>query len=84
VYNYLHYFAIYRPLKEVKGFPLHLIKIESPSPEFDLYQVWFGSSEPILTEVGANYSYVKGIQNSSKEGQPLSPRGDYSKRVKVH
>jgi hypothetical protein len=39
--------------------------------------------EPILTRVGTNNPFVKGIQICANEGQPSSPRGDNSKRVKI-
>jgi hypothetical protein len=35
---------------------------------------------PISTKVPS----AKGIQNCTNEGQPPSPRGDNSKRVKIH
>jgi hypothetical protein len=38
----------------------------------------------ILRRLGTNHSWVKGIQTCSKEGNKLSPRGDDSKRVKIH
>jgi hypothetical protein len=39
---------------------------------------------PILTRLGTNYSWVKGIQICSKEGDSPFPRGDNSERVKIH
>jgi hypothetical protein len=39
---------------------------------------------PILTRLGTNHPWVKGIQVSSKEGDSPSPRRDNSKRVKIH
>jgi hypothetical protein len=39
---------------------------------------------PILTKLGTNNSWVKGIQVCSKEGDSLSPMGDNSKKVKMH
>jgi hypothetical protein len=39
---------------------------------------------PILTSIGTNHPWVKGIQVCSKEGDSPSPRGDNSKRVKIH
>jgi hypothetical protein len=39
---------------------------------------------PILTRLGTDHPYVKGIQVCSNEGDNPSPRGDNSKRVKIH
>jgi hypothetical protein len=39
---------------------------------------------PILTRLGTIYPWVKGIQICSKEWDSPSPRGDNSKRVKMH
>jgi hypothetical protein len=39
---------------------------------------------PILTKLGTNYSWGKGIHISSNEGDCPSPRGYNSKRVKIH
>jgi hypothetical protein len=39
---------------------------------------------PILTRLGTNHPWVKGIQICSKKGDILSPRGDNSERVKMH
>jgi hypothetical protein len=42
------------------------------------------TTRPILTRLGTNHPWVKGIQVCSKEGDSLSPRGDNSERVKMH
>jgi hypothetical protein len=39
---------------------------------------------PILTRLGTNHPWVKGIQDCTKEGDSPPPRGDNSKRVKIH
>jgi hypothetical protein len=39
---------------------------------------------PILTRLGTNYPWVKGIQICSKEGDSPSRRGDNSERIKIH
>jgi hypothetical protein len=39
---------------------------------------------PILTRLGTNHPWVKGVQICSKEGDPPMPRGDNSERVKMH
>jgi hypothetical protein len=38
----------------------------------------------ILSRIGTNYPWVEGIQVCSNEGDNPSPRGDNSKRVKIH
>jgi hypothetical protein len=38
----------------------------------------------MLTRLGANHPWGKGIQAFSNEGRCLSLRGDNSKRVKIH
>jgi hypothetical protein len=39
---------------------------------------------PILTRLGTNYPWVKGIKIYSNEGDSPSVRGDNSERVKIH
>jgi hypothetical protein len=39
---------------------------------------------PILTILGTNHPWVEGIQIFANEGDNSSPRGDDSKRVKIH
>jgi hypothetical protein len=39
---------------------------------------------PILTRLGTNHPWVKGIQIISKEGDNPFQRGDNSERVKIH
>jgi hypothetical protein len=39
---------------------------------------------PILTRLGTDHLYVKGIQFSLNEGDSPSTRGYYSKRLKIH
>jgi hypothetical protein len=39
---------------------------------------------PILTRLGTNHPWVKGIQICSKEGDSPSSRVDNSKKVKIH
>jgi hypothetical protein len=45
---------------------------------------FFRTTGPNLTRLGTNYSWVKGIQDCSKEGDSPSPWGDNSERVKIH
>jgi hypothetical protein len=39
---------------------------------------------PILTRLGTDHLWVKEIQVCTKKGDSLSPRGNNSKRVKMH
>jgi hypothetical protein len=39
---------------------------------------------PILTRLGINHPWEEGIQVYSNEGDCPFPRGDNSKRVKIH
>jgi hypothetical protein len=39
---------------------------------------------PILTRLGTNHPWVKGIQICSKEGDDPFPKGNESERVKIH
>ena len=39
---------------------------------------------PILTRLGTDNPYVKGIQVCSNEGDNLSTRGDNNERLKIH
>jgi hypothetical protein len=42
------------------------------------------TTRPILTRLGRNHPWRERIQVSLKEGDSTSPRGDNSKRVKIH
>jgi hypothetical protein len=46
--------------------------------------LFYRTTGPILTRLGTNQSWVKGIQVCSKEGDSPFPRGDNSERVKIH
>jgi hypothetical protein len=43
-----------------------------------------GTNGPILTRLGKNHPWVRGIQVCSKEGDNPSKRGDNSERVTMH
>jgi hypothetical protein len=45
---------------------------------------FYRTTGPILTRLGTNHSWIKGIQDCSKEGNRPSPRVDNSERVKIH
>jgi hypothetical protein len=47
-------------------------------------KIFFRTTGPILTRLGTNHFWVKGIQDYSKEVDSPSPRGDNSERVKLH
>jgi hypothetical protein len=44
---------------------------------------FYGTTGPILTRLGINDSWGKGIQICSNEGNCPSPRGNNSKGVKI-
>ena len=54
------------------------------SVNFYIFNFFSRTTGPILTRLGTNHPWVKGIQVCSKEGDSPSPRGDNSKRVKIH
>jgi hypothetical protein len=47
-------------------------------------KIFSRATGPILSRLATNYSWVKGIQDCSKEGDSPSRRGDNSGRVKMH
>jgi hypothetical protein len=49
-----------------------------------IFDFFFRTAGPILTRLGTKHPWAKDIQNCTNEGQPLSPRGDNSERVKIH
>jgi hypothetical protein len=49
-----------------------------------IFDFFFRTAGPILTRLGTKHPWAKVIQNCTNEGQPLSPRGDNSERVKIH
>jgi hypothetical protein len=55
-----------------------------PSVNFHIFDFFSRTTGPILTRLGTNHPWVKGIQVYSKEGDSPSQRGDNSKRVKIH
>jgi hypothetical protein len=58
-----------------------------PSVNFYILDFFSRTTGPILTRLGTNHPWEKGIKVYSNEGERLSrlsPRGDNSKRVKVH
>jgi hypothetical protein len=54
-----------------------------PSVNFYIFDFFSRTVGPILTRLGTNHPWVKGIQVCSMEGDSTSPRGDNSKRVKI-
>jgi hypothetical protein len=47
-------------------------------------KIFSKTTGPILTRLGTDHPYIKGIQVYSNEWDNSSPRGDNSKRVKMH
>jgi hypothetical protein len=79
----------------VKGIKVCLIKGPGPVQRVDNHNnVTMGlghlkfffsrTTGPRLTKLGTNHPWVKGIQVCTNEGDILSPRGDNSKRIKIH
>jgi hypothetical protein len=54
------------------------------SVNFYIFDFFSRTTGPILTRLATNHSLVEGIQVCSNEEECLSPRGDNSKRVKIH
>ena len=54
------------------------------SVNFYIFDFFSRTVGPILTRLGTNHSLGEGIQVCSNEGDCPSPRGDNSKRVKIH
>jgi hypothetical protein len=54
------------------------------SVNFYIFDFFSRTTGPILTRLGTNHPWVKGIEVCSKEGDSPSPRGDNSERVKIH
>jgi hypothetical protein len=55
-----------------------------PSVNFYIFDFFSRTAGPILTRLGTNHPWVKGIHVCSKKVDNPSPRGDDSKRVKIH
>ena len=55
-----------------------------PSVNFYIFDFFSRTAGPILTRLGTNHPWVKGIQVCSNEKDIPSPRGDNHKRVKIH
>jgi hypothetical protein len=47
-------------------------------------KIFSRTTGPILTRLGTNHPWIKGIQMCSNEGDNPYPRGGNSKRVKIH
>jgi hypothetical protein len=78
----------------VKGIQVYSNKGPSPLQRGDNHKnvkmgwghlkIFFRTTGPILTRLGTNHFWVKGIQVCSKEGDSHSPRGDNCERVKIN
>jgi hypothetical protein len=51
---------------------------------FYIFDFFSRTTGPIITRVSTNHPWVRGIQVCLNEGDGPSPRGDNSKRVKIH
>jgi hypothetical protein len=54
------------------------------SVNFYIFDFFSRTTGPILTRLGTNHPWGKGIQVCSNEGNSRSPRGDNCERVKIH
>ena len=54
------------------------------SVNFHIFDFFSRTTGPILTKLGTNHPWGKGIQVCSNEGQRPSPRGDNSEKAKIH
>jgi hypothetical protein len=79
----------------VKGIQICSNKGPGPFQRGDIYKnvkmgtwghlkIFSRTTWPILTRLGTKYPWVKGIHDSSNEGDSSSPRGYNGKRVKIH
>jgi hypothetical protein len=78
----------------VKGIQVYSNKGLGPLQRGDNYKnvkmgwgylkIFSRTTGPILTRLGTNHFWVKGIQVCSKEGDSHSSRVDNSNRVKIH
>jgi hypothetical protein len=75
-------------LKTQVGFSDHLLSVVSlsvyPSVNFYIFDFFSRTTGPILTKLGTNHPWGEGIQVCSNEEKRPTPRGDKSKRVKIH
>jgi hypothetical protein len=70
-----------RPLSSVR---LSVRRSVYPSVNFYIFDFFSRTTGPILTLLGTNHPWVKGIHFCSKEGDSHSPRLDNTERVKIH
>jgi hypothetical protein len=61
--------------------PLSVVRL---SVNFYIFDFFSRTTGPILTKLGTNHPWGKGILNCSNEGDCSSPRGDNHKRIKIH
>jgi hypothetical protein len=64
--------------------PLHLRPSVCASVSFYIFDFFSRTTGPILSRLGTNHPWRKGIHVSSNEGNSPSLRGDNSGRVKMH
>jgi hypothetical protein len=70
-----------RPLS---GIRLSVLPSDCPSVNFYIFNFFSRTTEPILTKLGTNHPWRKGIQVCTNERDSPFPRGDNSERVKIH
>jgi hypothetical protein len=62
----------------------HLLSVVRLSVNFYIFDFFSRTTGPILIRLGTDHPWVKGFQVSSNEGDRPSPRGDISKKEKMH
>jgi hypothetical protein len=71
-------------LKAQVSFSDRLLSVVRLSVNFYIFDFFSRTTGPILTTLGTNHPWGKGILNCWNEEDCLSPKGDNSKRVKIH
>jgi hypothetical protein len=89
-FSFWHALFISPELKAQVSFsdrPLSSVRLScrlSVCPSVNIFDFFSRTTGPIVTKLDTNHPLVKGIQVCSKELDSFSPRGDNSKRVKIH
>jgi hypothetical protein len=71
-------------LKAQVNYSDHRLSIVRLSVNFYIFDFFSRNTQPISTGLGTDHPWGKGFQVCSNEGDCPSPRGDNSKRVKMH
>ena len=74
----------HRPLSVCPSVCLFVCLSVRLSVNFYIFDFFFRTTGPILTKLGTNHPWGGGVSSLFKERDYPSPRGDNSKRVKMH